>query len=65
MKPMFSAVTGACTRHCYVRASANQLAANVLPIIREIQAAGRHESAAAIAVQLNARNPTACGDQGA
>jgi len=37
-----------------VRASANQFAANVLPIIREIQAAG-HESAAAIAAQLNAR----------
>jgi DNA invertase Pin-like site-specific DNA recombinase len=37
-----------------VKAAARRFAANVLPIIREIQAGG-HESAAAIAEQLNAR----------
>jgi hypothetical protein len=40
-----------------LKAKANQFAANVVPIIREIQAAG-HTSHNAIAGQLNARRVT-------
>jgi Recombinase len=45
------------------KAQAAQFAANILPIVRDIQAAG-HNSLNAVAGQLNARNvPTAYGGQ--